>query len=351
MITGSHLIPEAWPVLPAVPGTGTVSSTGSQGLGASAASHVPVMAAEVLTALTPRSGGVYVDGTFGAGGYTRALLAASACQVWAVDRDPRAVALARELTAVYGDRLRVVEGCFGDLEALLGEQGVTAVNGIAFDLGVSSSHLDDASRGFSFRADGPLDMRMGSDGESAADLVNRLPEQELARIFFELGEERRARRVAAAVVAARLEAPIERTGRLASIVRAVVPSSRDGIDPATRTFQALRMAVNDELGELHRGLAAAERLLAPEGRLAVVSFHSLEDRVVKDFLRQRAEAPPSPSRHLPVGPVGVWAPTFRLPERRPLVPQQAEVEANPRSRSAKLRVAERTSAPVSSNKS
>ena len=352
MIAGSNLMsPKAGPTLPVA--AETVLDAGSRGgvASVSVASHIPVMAAEVLTALAPRDGGVYVDGTFGAGGYTRALLAAAACQVWAVDRDPRAVALARELAAVYGDRLRVVEGCFGDLEMLLGDHGVTSVNGIAFDLGVSSSHLDDASRGFSFRADGPLDMRMGSDGESAADLVNRLPEQELARIFFELGEERRARRVAAAVVAARLEAPIERTGRLASIVRAVVPSSRDGIDPATRTFQALRMAVNDELGELHRGLAAAERRLAPGGRLAVVSFHSLEDRVVKDFLRQRAEAPPLPSRHLPLGPVGAWAPTFRLVERRPLVPQQAEVEANPRSRSAKLRVAERTSAPVSSNKS
>ncbi len=308
--------------------------------------HVPVMAAEVVTALAPRDGGVYVDATFGAGGYTRALLRAADCLVWAIDRDPSAVALARGLAADQPDRLRVIEGCFGDLEALLAGQGLAAVDGIAFDLGVSSAHLDDAGRGFSFRADGPLDMRMGSDGETAADLVNRLAESDLARMIFEFGEERYARRVAAAIVTARAEAPVERTGRLASIVRSAVPTGRDGIDPATRTFQALRMVVNDELGELRRGLIAAERLLAPGGRLAVVSFHSLEDRVVKDFLRQRAEAPPSPSRHLPSGPRVLQAPTFRLPERRPRGPQAAEVAANPRSRSAKLRVAERTSAPI-----
>ncbi len=310
--------------------------------------HVPVMVAEVMAALAPRDGAVYVDATFGAGGYSRALLSAADCRVWAVDRDPRAVALARDLAVAYEGRLQVIEGCFGDLATLLGERELAAVEGIAFDLGVSSSHLDDADRGFSFRADGPLDMRMGGDGESAADLINRLPEQELARILFELGEERRARRVAAALVAARVEAPIVRTGRLAAIVRAVVPSSRDGIDPATRTFQALRMAVNDELGELRRGLAAAERLLAPGGRLAVVAFHSLEDRVVKEFLRQRAEAPPAPSRHLPSGPVMVRESTFRLLERRPLVPRRVEMEDNPRSRSAKLRIAERTAAPVHS---
>ncbi len=350
MITHSSPAWEAGPPILALPLTGA-SEAGPVVPTVQSAAHVPVMAAEVLTALNPRDGGVYVDATFGGGGYTRAVLAAAGCRVWAIDRDPRAVGLAQELAASHDGRLQVVEGRFGDLEALLGERGVGTVDGIAFDLGVSSAHLDDASRGFSFRADGPLDMRMGSDGESAADLVNRLPESELARIIFELGEERRARRVAAALVAARLEAPVERTGRLAAVVRAVVPSSRDGIDPATRTFQALRMAVNDELGELRRGLAAAERLLAPGGRLAVVAFHSLEDRVVKEFLRQRAEVPPSPSRHLPLTPVAIKAPTFRLLERRPRVPQHAEIEANPRSRSAKLRVAERTTAPVPSIRS
>ncbi|MEI6985064.1 MAG: 16S rRNA (cytosine(1402)-N(4))-methyltransferase RsmH [Rhodospirillaceae bacterium] len=309
-----------------------------------AISHKPVMLNEMLAALAPRDDAVYVDCTFGAGGYTRALLAASSCRVWAVDRDPQAVALARDLAAGQGGRLQVLEGCFGDLAALLGGFGVERVDGIVFDLGVSSAHLDDPERGFSFRGDGPLDMRMGGDGDTAADLVNTLPEHELAQIIFDCGEERRARRVAAAIVMARAEAPILRTGRLASIVRAVVPASHDGIDPATRTFQALRMWVNDEPSELKRGLEAAERLLVPGGRLAVVSFHSLEDRVVKEFLRRRAEVPPSPSRHLPLS--ASTAPrlqqSFHLIERRPLVPTMSEVRHNPRSRSAKLRFAERT---------
>jgi 16S rRNA (cytosine1402-N4)-methyltransferase len=308
--------------------------------------HVPVMLGEVVAALAPRAGGLYVDCTFGLGGYTRALLAAADCRVWAIDRDPGAVALARSLAATCDGRLQVVEGCFGDLVALLAAAGVTAVDGIAFDLGVSSVHLDDAGRGFSFRADGPLDMRMGNTGETAADLVNRLSEHELARIIFEYGEERRARRVAAAIVEARAVAPIERTGGLAAIVRRVVPPSHDGIDPATRTFQALRMLVNDELGELRRGLAAAERLLAPGGRLAVVAFHSLEDRIVKEFLRLRAEVPPSPSRHLPMSAVSMVRRElpFRLLERRPVGASAVEVAANPRARSAKLRIAERTDA-------
>ena len=313
----------------------------------SSRTHIPVMLAEVLEALAPRDGGVYVDATFGAGGYTLGLLKAADCRVWAVDRDPGAVALARKLAVDHPGRLEVVEGCFGDLAALLAAGGVTAVDGIAFDLGVSSSHLDDAARGFSFRADGPLDMRMGGAGVTAADLVNTLSEHDLARILFEYGEERRARRVAAAIVAARAEAPIERTGRLASIIRSVVSTARDGIDPATRSFQALRMVVNDESGELKRGLTAAEYLLAPGGRLALVSFHSLEDRVVKEFLRRRSEIPPAPSRHLPAsrlsGPPLVQS--FRMLTRRPVVPGQAEVAANPRARSAKLRGAERTSAP------
>ncbi len=315
----------------------------------SAAGHVPVMRDEVVAALAPRAGGVYVDCTFGEGGYARAILAAAECRVFAVDRDPRAIALARDLAAANDGRLEVMEGCFGDLEALLVARGVSGVDGIAFDLGVSSAHLDEAERGFSFRADGPLDMRMGSSGETAADLVASLPEQELARILFEYGDERRARRVASAIVEARAAEPILRTGRLASIVRRVVPMSRDGIDPATRTFQALRMAVNDEPGELLRGLAASERLLAPGGHLGIVAFHSFEDRVVKDFLRQRAGNLPGPSRHQPLAISGAARrePSFRLVERRPLVPTAAEIAANPRSRSARLRIAERTgAAPV-----
>ena len=318
----------------------------SAAAGSAASGHVPVMLDEVLAALALREGGVYVDCTFGEGGYSRALLAAAPCRVIAVDRDPRAIALARELAAANDGRLEVLEGCFGDLATLLAERGVSAVDGIVFDLGVSSAHLDQAERGFSFRFDGPLDMRMGASGETAADLVARLPEQELARLIFEYGDERRARRVASAIVEARALEPILRTGRLASIVRRVVPMSRDGIDPATRTFQALRMAVNDEPGELLRGLAASECLLAPGGRLAMVAFHSFEDRVVKEFLRQRAGNLPGPSRHEPLAITGAarLEPSFRLVERRPLVPTAAEIAANPRSRSARLRIAERTGA-------
>ena len=315
-----------------------------------AAGHLPVMRDEVVAALAPRDGGLYVDCTFGEGGYTRAILAAADCRVIAVDRDPRAVALARARAAECDGRLTVLEGRFGDLEALLTGEGVAAVDGIAFDLGVSSAHLDEAERGFSFRFDGPLDMRMGGDGETAADLLARLPEQELARLIFEYGEERRSRRVASAIVEARAVEPILRTGQLAALVRRVVPASRDGIDPATRTFQALRMAVNDEPGELRRGLEASERLLAPSGRLAIVAFHSIEDRLVKEFLRHRTGMLPAPSRHLPAAILGAGQPEpgFRLVERRPLTPSAAEIAANPRSRSARLRVAERLgAAPLS----
>ena len=314
--------------------------------------HVPVMLDEVLAALAPRDGGRYIDCTFGEGGYTRAILAAADCHVYAIDRDPRAVALAGRLAAESGGRLDVLEGCFGDLVELLAARGVSAVDGIVFDLGVSSAHLDEAERGFSFRTDGPLDMRMGASGETAAELIARLPEKDLARILFEYGDERRARRVASAIVETRALEPVLRTGRLASIVRRVVPKSKDGIDPATRTFQALRMAVNDEPGELLRGLAASEQLLAPGGRLAIVAFHSFEDRVVKEFLRERAGNLPGPSRHLPQAITGAGRrePSFRVLERRPLLPTAAEIAANPRSRSAKLRAAERTNAvdtPVS----
>lgn len=305
--------------------------------------HVPVMCAEVVEALAPRPGAIYVDATFGAGGYSQALLAAASCAVWAIDRDPAAADRAAPLADRFDQRLAFVPGCFGDMVDLLGRRGITAVDGIAFDLGVSSPQIDDPERGFSFRFDGPLDMRMGADGPTAADLVNSMNEGDLARLIFDLGEERRARRVARAIAAARAEAPITRTGQLADLVRAVVPAARDGIDPATRTFQALRMRVNDELGEVDRGLRAAERLLRPGGRLAVVSFHSLEDRRVKVFLRQRSGGDPAPSRHQPAaGPART--PSFRLVHRNPLKPSAAETATNPRARSARLRVAERTEA-------
>ncbi len=304
--------------------------------------HVPVMLPEVLDALAPRADGIYVDGTFGAGGYAAAILDAAPCRVWGIDRDPAAVARGAALAGRYDGRLGVIEGCFGDMDRLLGEHGVTAVDGVTLDLGVSSPQIDSPERGFSFRHDGPLDMRMGGDGPTAADLVATTEERDMADIIFRYGEERHARRVARAIVAARAESPITRTSALADIVRRAVPRSNDGIDPATRTFQALRIAVNDEMGELARGLDAAERLLAPGGRLAVVSFHSLEDRAVKAFLRGRSGGSDG-SRHLP--PVSRPAASFRLLGQRAVRPGEAECHANPRARSARMRAAERTHAP------
>jgi 16S rRNA (cytosine1402-N4)-methyltransferase len=304
------------------------------------------MLTEVLAVLSPRDGGVYVDGTFGAGGYSRAILEAADCIVWAIDRDPDAIRRGEDLAAAYPGRLRLVHGRFGEMAALLRDSNVTLVDGIALDLGVSSPQLDEAERGFSFRADGPLDMRMGGEGPTAADTVNSLAEDELAGIIYRLGEERHSRRVARAIVAARREAPITRTLALADVVRRAVPRSRDGIDPATRTFQALRIHVNDELGELDRALVAAESLLAPGGRLAVVAFHSLEDRRVKAFLRARAGASPRTSRHLPAAQEEGRAPTFSLIRGGVLKPSKEEVASNPRSRSARLRAAERTGAPA-----
>jgi 16S rRNA (cytosine1402-N4)-methyltransferase len=309
--------------------------------------HVPVLLAEVIDALAPRDGGRYLDGTFGRGGYARALLAAADTRVLGLDRDPEAVAEGRRLEAEMAGRFVMCQGRFGDMEELAEAAGFRPLDGIALDLGVSSPQLDEAARGFSFRHDGPLDMRMGGAAEglpSAADLVNREDETALADIIFQLGEERRARQVAKAIVRARAEAPILRTQQLAEIVRRAVPKSGDGLDPATRTFQALRLKVNDELGELERGLAAAERLLAPGGRLAVVAFHSLEDRAVKRFLAERATDRPRGSRHLP-DQVGGHAATFRLLFKGAAKPGQQEIRVNPRAGSARLRAAERIQTP------
>jgi 16S rRNA (cytosine1402-N4)-methyltransferase len=307
--------------------------------------HIPVMLREVVEVLRPRADGIYVDGTFGSGGYARALLDAAPCRVWGIDRDPEAVRRGDALAREFEGRLTVLHGRFGDMAELLQARRVTAVDGVALDLGVSSMQIDDPARGFAFRQDGPLDMRMEQAGPSAADVVNTLDEGALADLIFGYGEERRARRVAKAIVAARAAKPITRTGELAEIVRRAVPPSKDGIDPATRTFQALRIHVNDEIGQLDAGLAAAETLLRAGGRLAAVSFHSLEDRRVKEFLRTRSGAAPRASRHLPAEREG-RQPTFALLTRRPIRPGAAEIAANPRARSARLRAAERTAAPA-----
>ncbi len=311
----------------------------------SAPAHTPVMVREVLDALAPADGETYVDGTLGAGGTARALLEAADCTVWGLDRDPLALRLGTALTRRFPGRLHVLHGRFADMERLLGERSVAAVNGVTLDLGPSSMQLDDGSRGFSFRLDGPLDMRMESSGMSAAEVVNGADEATLADIISRYGEERRARAVARAIVAARRRAPIERTGELAAIVATVVRRAPGGVHPATRTFQALRIHVNDELGELARGLGAAERLLAPQGRLVVVCFHSLEDRRVKRFLTRRSGTTPRPSRHQPEAGDSP-PPSFRLVFKGARKPRAAEVAANPRARSARLRAAVRTAAPA-----
>jgi 16S rRNA (cytosine1402-N4)-methyltransferase len=310
--------------------------------------HTPVLAAAVLDALAPVDGGTYVDATFGRGGYTRAVLDAARTRVYAIDRDPDAVAAGEALAARYPGRLHLINARFGDLDTLLTDRGAAPVDGIAFDLGVSTPQLDTPERGFAFQHDGPLDMRMGSDGPTAADVVNDLPEADLARIIRDYGEDRKAGRIAKAIARERQTARITRTATLADVVRRAAGGGKgEQIDPATRTFQALRIHVNDELGELRRGLEAAERVLRAGGRLVVVAFHSLEDRLVKHFLRQRSGDVPNPSRHSPMpDTAGGPAPTFTLLQRSARKPARAEAETNPRARSARLRAAERTAAPA-----
>ena len=305
-----------------------------------AQTHIPVLLGETIDALAPRDGALYLDGTFGGGGYSEALLRRADCRVVALDRDRAATRRGEALRPLYAGRLTLLDGRFGEMERLLRPLGIARLAGVVLDLGLSSIQLDDPAPGFSFRADGPLDMRMEAGGRTAADLVNTASEAELATIIRDYGEERLARRIARAIVAAR---PLTRTGELAAIIRRVVPET-GGIDPATRTFQALRIAVNDELDEIDRGLAAAERLLEPGGRLAVVAFHSLEDRRVKSFLRLRSGNAPKTSRHLPGGRQP--APSFRLVYRKPVTPGAPEIARNPRARSARLRAAERTDAPA-----
>ena len=310
--------------------------------------HISVLCDEAVAALEPARGGVYIDATYGAGGYAAALLAGGADRVLGLDRDPDAVAEAAPAVAEAGGRLRVVQARYGDLEKVAQANDAKPADGVAFDFGVSSMQLDRPERGFSFRQDGPLDMRMGAEGPSAADFVNDAEEGELASVIARLGDEPRARRIAAAIVRARKTGPIARTGALADIVVGAI-GRRPGakIHPATRTFQAIRMHVNDELGEIARGLRAAERTLRPGGRLAVVSFHSLEDRLVKRFLQARSGRTPNVSRHEPAAMTApVESASFRLLGRRPVGPSDAEIEANPRARSARLRAAERLDAPA-----
>ena len=318
--------------------------------------HQSVLLNEVVDALRPANDKVYLDATFGNGGYSRAILDAAGCTVIAIDRDPDAIARGQMMVAEYKPRFALVEGCFSEMQALIhsalksaspsssAHAGVPVLDGAAFDLGVCSTQLDQADRGFSFRQDGPLDMRMSRSGVSAADIVMQYEEHDIAQILWEYGEEKASRRIAKAIVKARAEMTISSTSQLASIIHSVMPAKRPGqIDPATRSFQALRIYVNRELDELKSGLAASEAMLKPGGILAVVSFHSLEDRIVKRFLASRSQIASQPSRHRP--PNNGPAPTFELLTRKALQAGTREREDNSRARSAKLRVAMRTDAP------
>src|SRR3954452_20937537 len=308
-----------------------------------AARHIPVLGREVIDILAPREGGIYVDATFGAGGYSRAILDVPGTRVIGIDRDRSAIAAGFDLVDRSEGRLTLVEDRFSRLDEISAAHGFSNADGVVMDVGVSSMQLDEAGRGFSFRLDGPLDMRMGQDGPTAADVVAKASEADLADIIYIFGEERRSRAVARAIAAARKEAPITTTQALAVIVGKVVRSKPNEIHPATRTFQGLRIFVNAELDELHLALAAAERVLKPGGRLVVVLFHSLEDRIVKDFFNARGKTGGG-SRHLPE--LAQAPPSFQILTKRPVTPGEAEVTANPRARSAKLRAAERTTAPA-----
>jgi 16S rRNA (cytosine1402-N4)-methyltransferase len=315
-------------------------SSDSNAVAGGSARHIPVLARRVIDWLAVKPGGLYVDATFGGGGYSRAILQTPDARVIGIDRDQTAITDGASLVEAAQGRLDLVEDRFSDLDSVLGEGNLA--DGIVFDLGVSSMQLGEAARGFSFRLDGPLDMRMGREGPTAADIVARAGERDLAAIIARLGEEKHARAVARAIVTARSKQAIDSTRALAAIVESVVHAREGAIHPATRTFQALRIFVNEELGELALGLAAAERALKPSGRLVVVAFHSLEDRIVKTFLTDRSRAPAG-SRHRPE--LAAPPPTFRVLTHRPQTPEPLELAANPRARSAKLRAAQRTDAP------
>ncbi len=309
---------------------------------AARARHIPVLGREVLASLQPREGGIYVDATFGAGGYSRAILETPQTRVIGIDRDRTAILGGFELVEQSNGRLTLIEDRFSNLAEVCSAQGMTSVDGVVMDIGVSSMQLDEAGRGFSFRADGPLDMRMGQEGPTAADVIATASEADIANIIYIFGEERHSRSIARAIVAARKQEPITSTRALADLVGKIVRTMPGDIHPATRTFQGLRIFVNGELDELHLALSAAEQVLKPGGRLVVVSFHSLEDRIVKNFFNERAKAGGG-SRHHPEAALA--APSFTILTKRPVTAQDDEVSANPRARSAKLRAAERTDAP------
>lgn len=307
--------------------------------------HVPVLLNQVIRALEPSDGEVYVDGTFGGGGYALAVLKKAKCQVFGIDRDLDAINRAEALAEKH-QALSPLLGRFGDMDTLLANAGIDKVHGVMLDIGVSSYQLDQDVRGFSFMRDGPLDMRMGQTGPSAADVVNHMAEKDLISIIRQFGEERQARRIVTAISARRKMKSFSSTLDLADVVEEAVGGRRgQKTHPATRTFQAIRIYVNDELGELARGLSAAERILYPGGRLVIVTFHSLEDRLVKHFLRERSGGQSGGSRYMPERTKGP-APTFDLPSRKAVEPDEAEMASNPRARSARLRVGVRTDAPA-----
>lgn len=301
--------------------------------------HIPVLLNEVVESIAPKDGGVYVDGTFGAGGYTRAVLDAADCTVYAIDRDPDAIREGQKLVDAYKGRLHLLHGTFGEMAELVRGEGVDFVDGVMLDIGVSSMQIDRAERGFSFQKDGALDMRMSQNGLSAADVLNTFGERDIADIIYKYGEERFSRRIAAAVVEQRKTAPFKTTLEFADLIRRTVPHKREDIDPATRSFQALRIYVNDELGQLESGLSAAHNLLKAGGRMAIVSFHSLEDRIVKTFMQEKSGKTANPSRYMPV--VEKQAATLKTITKKPILPTESETKFNPRARSARLRVAEK----------
>jgi len=310
--------------------------------------HTPVLRDRMLQFLAPRNGGVYIDATFGRGGYSATILAAADCELLAIDRDPAAEAVATEMQQTYGRRFHFERASFDQLPALAENHGIRQIDGIVFDLGVSSPQLDEGARGFSYHHEGPLDMRMDpSQPLTAAEIIASWPEADLIEMIRTRGEEKFAKRIARSIVKARQTQAIETTTDLATLIREVVPKTADSLrlDPATRTFQALRITVNNELDQLEQGLTASEQLLAPDGVLVVVSFHSLEDRTVKLFLHSRAGVGEAGGRRLP-GEAEPPSPTFELLTTKPVTPNEAEIKANPRARSAKMRAAKRTNAAI-----